>query len=57
MHGLQTRRSGGRSFISFHLEIPRGTSFVAAHELTVRVMSAVEREIPRSEVFVHGDPV
>ncbi len=57
MHGLQTRRSGGRSFISFHLEIPRGTSFVAAHELTVRVLRAVESEIPRSEVFVHGDPV
>jgi ferrous-iron efflux pump FieF len=56
-HDLQTRRSGGRSFISFHLEIPRATSFVGAHELTVRVLRAVEREIPRSEVFVHGDPV
>lgn len=57
MHGLQTRRSGGRSFISFHLEIPRGTSFVAAHELMVRVLRAVEQELPRSRVFVHGDPV
>jgi len=57
MHGLQTRRSGGRSFISFHLEIPRGTSFVAAHDLMVRVLRAVEKELPRSRVFVHGDPV
>jgi ferrous-iron efflux pump FieF len=57
MHGLQTRRSGGRSFISLHLEIPRATSFVAAHDLTVRVLAAIEREVPRSEVFVHGDPV
>jgi cation diffusion facilitator family transporter len=57
LHGLQTRRSGGRSFISFHLEIPRQTSFVAAHELMVRVLRAVEREVPRSKVFVHGDPV
>lgn len=56
-HDLQTRRSGGRSFISLHLEIPRLTSFAAAHELTVRVLRAVEDEIPRSEVFVHGDPV
>ena len=57
MHSLQTRRSGGRSFISFHLEIPRSTSFVAAHELMVRVLRAVEQELPRSRVFVHGDPV
>jgi ferrous-iron efflux pump FieF len=57
MHGLQTRRSGGRSFISLHLEIPRATSFVGAHSLMVRVLDAIEREIPRSEVFVHGDPV
>jgi cation diffusion facilitator family transporter len=57
MHGLQTRRSGGRSFVSFHLEIPRETSFVAAHELTVRVLRTVERALPRSKVFVHGDPV
>ncbi len=56
-HDLQTRRSGGRSFISLHLEIPRVTSFAAAHDLTVRVLRAVEEEIPRSEVFVHGDPV
>jgi ferrous-iron efflux pump FieF len=56
-HDLQTRRSGGRSFISLHLEIPRTIPFVAAHELTVRVLRAVEEEIPRSEVFVHGDPV
>jgi cation diffusion facilitator family transporter len=57
LHGLQTRRSGGRSFISFHLEIPRRTSFAAAHELTVSVMRAVERELPRSKVFIHADPV
>ncbi|MBV8200403.1 MAG: cation transporter [Acidobacteria bacterium] len=57
MHGLQTRRSGGRCFISFHLEIPRDTSFVGAHDLMVRVLRAVESELPRSRVFVHGDPV
>lgn len=56
-HSLQTRRGGGRAFISLHLEIPRATSFVGAHELTVRVLRAIEKEIPRSDVFVHGDPV
>jgi len=57
MHDLKTRRSGGERFIEFHLEIPVGTSFQDAHDLMVRVLRAVERELPRSKVFVHGDPV
>jgi ferrous-iron efflux pump FieF len=57
IHDLKTRRSGGQRFISFHLEIPRDTSFVAAHDLIVRVLRAVEQELPRSNVSIHGDPV
>lgn len=56
MHDLKTRRSGGQRFIELHLEIPRATSFVAAHDLTVKVLRAVERELPRSKVFIHSDP-
>lgn len=57
LHDLKTRRSGGQRFIEFHLEIPRATSFEDSHALMVRVLRAVERELPRSKVFVHGDPV
>jgi ferrous-iron efflux pump FieF len=57
LHDLRTRRSGGQRFIELHLEIPRDTSFVDAHDLMVRVLRAVEGELPRSKVFVHGDPV
>lgn len=57
MHDLRTRRSGGQRFIEMHLEIPRDTSFVDAHDLTVEVLRAIERELPRSKVFVHSDPV
>jgi ferrous-iron efflux pump FieF len=57
MHDLKTRRGGGQRFIELHLEIPRATSFPDAHDLMVEVLSAVERELPRSKVFVHGDPV
>ena len=57
MHDLKTRRSGGQRFIELHLEIPRATSFQDAHDLTVRVLRAIEGEMPRSKVFVHGDPV
>jgi ferrous-iron efflux pump FieF len=57
LHDLKTRRGGGQRFIEFHLEIPRSKSFEEAHDLTVRVLRAVEKELPRSKVFVHGDPV
>lgn len=57
MHDLKTRRGGGQRFIELHLEIPRATSFEDAHDLMVRVLRAIERELPRSKVFVHGDPV
>ncbi len=57
LHDLKTRRSGGQRFIELHLEIPRATSFEDAHALTVEVLRAVERELPRSKVFVHSDPV
>ena len=55
--GARTRKSGGQRFIEFHLEIPRATSFEDSHALVVRVLRAVEREVPQSKVFVHGDPV
>ncbi len=57
LHDLKTRRSGGQRFIEFHLEIPLATSFEDAHALMVEVLRAVERELPHSKVFVHGDPV
>jgi ferrous-iron efflux pump FieF len=57
MHDLKTRRGGGQRFIELHLEIPRSTSFQDAHDLMVEVLRAIERELPRSKVFVHGDPV
>lgn len=57
MHDLRTRRSGGQSFIELHLEIPRETTFEGAHQVMVEVLRAIEGEIPRSKVFVHGDPV
>ena len=57
MHDLKTRRSGRQRFIELHLEIPRSASFEEAHDLMVEVLRSIERELPRSKVFVHGDPV
>jgi ferrous-iron efflux pump FieF len=56
-HDLRTRRSGPHRFVELHLEIPRETSFQRAHDLIVQVMDGIERELPRSRVTIHGDPV
>lgn len=55
-HDLRTRRSGAHKFIDLHLEVERGMSLQEAHDLTVRVLRAIEREVPRSRVQIHTDP-
>ncbi|HVF50493.1 MAG TPA: cation diffusion facilitator family transporter [Pyrinomonadaceae bacterium] len=55
-HDLRTRRSGSYKFIDLHLEVESGQSLVEAHALTVRVLRAIEAEIPRSRVQIHTDP-
>jgi ferrous-iron efflux pump FieF len=55
-HDLRTRRSGSYKFIDLHLEVTPDKSFVRAHDLTERVIRAIENEIPRSRVQIHTDP-
>jgi ferrous-iron efflux pump FieF len=55
-HDLRTRRSGSHKFIDLHLEVERDQSLVAAHDLTERVIRAIQTEIPRSRVQIHTDP-
>jgi cation diffusion facilitator family transporter len=55
-HDLRTRRSGSEKFIDFHLEVDRTKPFEEAHDLTVKILRAIEAEVPRSKVHVHTDP-
>jgi ferrous-iron efflux pump FieF len=55
-HDLRTRRSGSYKFIDLHLEVQRDQSLEDAHALTVRVLRAIEAEIPRTRVQIHTDP-
>jgi cation diffusion facilitator family transporter len=55
-HDLRTRRSGSYKFIDLHLEVRRDQSLEDAHALTVRVLRAIEAEIPRARVQIHTDP-
>jgi ferrous-iron efflux pump FieF len=55
-HDLRTRRSGSQKFIDLHLEVERDQRLQEAHDTTVRVLRAIEAEIPRSRVQIHTDP-
>ena len=55
-HDLRTRRSGSVKFIDLHLEVDSAQSLTEAHDLTVRVIHAIKKEIPRSHVQIHTDP-
>lgn len=55
-HDLRTRRSGSLKFIDLHLEVEADQTLQQAHDLTVRVLRAIQHEIPRSRVQIHTDP-
>lgn len=55
-HDLRTRRSGSQKFIDLHLEMERDKRLEDAHAVSVRVLRAIEAEIPRSKVQIHTDP-
>lgn len=55
-HDLRTRRSGSHKFIDLHLEVEADQTLQQAHDLTVRVINAIQQEIPRSRVQIHTDP-
>ena len=55
-HDLRTRRSGSLKFIDLHLEVEADQTLQQAHDLTVRVIDAIKKEIPRSRVHIHTDP-
>ncbi len=55
-HDLRTRRSGSQKFIDLHLEVERDQRLEEAHDITVRVLRAIEAEIPRARVQIHTDP-
>ncbi|MDT5270610.1 MAG: ferrous-iron efflux pump FieF [Acidobacteriota bacterium] len=55
-HDLRTRRSGSHKFIDLHLEVEADQTLQQAHDLSVRVLRAIQQEIPRSRVQIHTDP-
>ncbi len=56
LHDLRTRQSGSQKFVDLHLEVKRDKTFEEAHDLTVKVLRAIEAELPRTRVQIHTDP-
>jgi cation diffusion facilitator family transporter len=55
-HRLRARRGGARRYIDLHLQFHFGTTLEDAHAIAHRVRSAIESELPNSEVLIHVEP-
>jgi len=55
-HKLRARRAGARSHVDLHVQFRSGTTLEDAHALAHRLRSAIESEIPDSDVLIHVEP-
>jgi divalent metal cation (Fe/Co/Zn/Cd) transporter len=55
-HKLRARRAGTRRYIDLHVQFRAGTTLEDAHSLAHRLRSAIESEIPDSDVLIHVEP-
>ena len=56
IHDFRTRRSGAHHFAQFHMEVDRGLTVAAAHDIVERIEKALHRAFPKAEVLIHLDP-
>lgn len=56
-HGLRTRISGSRKFITFHVLVPGDWSVQKAHSIVEQIEKNIRTEIPQSTVTTHIEPI
>lgn len=56
VHELKTRHAGRKPFIQFHIEMKKDISLIEAHEISDRIVAAIEEVFEGAEVIVHQDP-
>lgn len=56
VHELKTRHAGRKPFIQFHVEMKKDISLMEAHEISDRIIAAIEEVFQGAEVIVHQDP-
>jgi len=56
-HGLLTRQSGSRKFISFHVLVPGNWSVQQAHSLVEEIEKRLRSSIPQTTITTHIEPL
>jgi len=56
-HGLLTRRSGSRKFISFHMLVPGKWTVQEAHLLAEEIEKKLRSSIPQTTITIHIEPL
>lgn len=56
VHELKTRHAGRKPFIQFHAEMKKDISLMEAHEISEKIVAAIEEVFQGAEVTVHQDP-
>lgn len=56
-HALRTRRSGARSFVSLHVQVPGRWSVQRGHDLVEEIEADIRRRLPSASVFTHLEPL
>ncbi len=56
LHDLRTRKSGYKSFIQFHLDLPADMTLLEAHKISDDVEEKLLYYFPDAEIIIHQDP-
>lgn len=56
-HSVKVRSAGADTFIKFNIHLTPDTSLKAAHELCDEIEWRINSIIPRSEVYIHPEPI
>ena len=56
-HGVRTRQSGRRSFVSLHVLVPGAWTVQHGHDLSERLEREIRAALPHASVLTHVEPV
>ncbi|MCA9881363.1 MAG: cation transporter [Anaerolineae bacterium] len=56
-HGLRTRRSGARKFMSVHILVPGAWSVKRGHDLLEHIEADIRKLLPRIVIVTHLEPI
>lgn len=56
-HGMRTRQSGSRKFISFHMLVPGMWSVQQAHSIGEDIEKKIRASIPQATITIHIEPL